>query len=696
MSYLTPALRTRAALLPLLLYMCLQVVTAQTATKLKQEPVKPIPASATTGSWTSAPAVPALMPNLATAVLNGKLYAMGEGRTYVYDPATGWTSASLPTSQEFLGATALNGKIYTVGGVNFSLHNPFFSIRNDVNRYDPLTDSWSPAHVLSIARAHLAAVALNGKIYALGGLAAVGPPFRITPTPTNMVEVYDPTTDTWAAGPAMTMPRDGLAAVVFRGRIYALGGYNAGPYMNPFLIPGPCMNSVEVYDPATNAWVAGTPMLRPRCGFAAVVLNKKIYVFGGDAGPFRNTMEVYDPVTDRWAMLSPMPTPRGGFAASVLDGHIYAVGGGQESSSLTPPPTLIFPPVFKPHDLLISEFRERGPAGATDEFVELYNNTLLDITVAAPDGSGGWSLVSSDDPTTPKLIIPNGTTIPTRGHYLATGSAYSLGASAAGDAALAADIPDNAGLALFATTNPANFNTNNRLDAVGFSAVTDPLYREGIGLGDPVTTDAEHSFVRKLTSGFPQDTDNNLADFVLVATDSNTTLPSAQLGAPGPENSASPIQRNAFIKALLVNPGVASTQAPNRERNMTPVTNGALGTLSIRRRFINTTGAAITRLRFRIVDITTLNSPGGPQADLRALTSSDAMVSGGCCVLVRGLTLETPPNQPNGGGLNSTLSAGVITLGTPLGNNTFIDVQFVLGVQRGGNFRFAVNVEALP
>ncbi|HEY9403400.1 MAG TPA: hypothetical protein VIQ24_12115 [Pyrinomonadaceae bacterium] len=48
------------------------------------------------------------------------------------------------------------------------------------------------------------------------------------------------------------------------------------------------------------------------------------------------------------------------------------------------------------------------------------------------------------------------------------------------------------------------------------------------------------------------------------------------------------------------------------------------GTLSIQRRFKNTTGAPVTRLRFRVVDITTLNSPAAtsPQADMRVITST--------------------------------------------------------------------------
>ena len=49
-----------------------------------------------------------------------------------------------------------------------------------------------------------------------------------------------------------------------------------------------------------------------------------------------------------------------------------------------------------------------------------------------------------------------------------------------------------------------------------------------------------------------------------------------------------------------------------------------------------------------------------------------------------------------GGGLNSTLSAGVITMASPLAPNNSINVHFTLGVMQGGNFRIFVNVEALP
>jgi hypothetical protein len=365
--------------------------------------------------------------------------------------------------------------------------------------------------------------------------------------------------------------------------------------------------------------------------------------------------------------------------------------------------------------LLISEFRLRGAAGSNDEFIELYNNTNTPLTVATNDGSAGWAVASSDNPTTPLIVIPAGTVIPARGHYLIArepaggterpnvgqqGQGYSLSAYASPDQTYVGDIPDNAGVAVFQTADASALTTAQPLDAVGFAAVSDTRFREGAGLL-PVTgiTDAaEHSFVRNLSTGIPIDTQNNADDFVLVAPDpALVTTATAQLGAPGPENDAAPTQHNAPIKSSLIEPQQVSTAPPNRVRDLTPVANGAQGTLSLRRRFTNTTGQTVTRLRFRIVDVTTLNTPnpGGAQADVRLLDSPtfNIMTSRGP-LTVHGTFVETPPAQTNGGGLNA--SAGIVGLPVGLVPGSSIDVQFLLGVQANGRFRFLVNVEALP
>lgn len=66
--------------------------------------------------------------------------------------------------------------------------------------------------------------------------------------------------------------------------------------------------------------------------------------------------------------------------------------------------------------LIISEFRLRGPYGPANEFVEIYNDSDSDVTVQAADGSAGYALAASDGVV--RFIIPNGTVIPARGHFL--------------------------------------------------------------------------------------------------------------------------------------------------------------------------------------------------------------------------------------------------------------------------------------
>jgi len=82
--------------------------------------------------------------------------------------------------------------------------------------------------------------------------------------------------------------------------------------------------------------------------------------------------------------------------------------------------------------------------------------------------------------------------------------------------------------------------------------------------------------------------------------------------------------------------------------------------------------------------------------DAATCLASNGVATTPCTVNVQGLTLEQPPSQPNGGGFNSTLSAGTITLGTPLANGASINVEFLMGIQQTGSFKLFVNAEALP
>ena len=457
--------------------------------------------------------------------------------------------------------------------------------------------------------------------------------------------------------------------------------------------------------------------------------------------------------------------------------------------------------------LVISEFRVRGPNGLNDEFIEIANNSGADHTVAG--GGTGYAVAASNGVA--RCVIPNGTVIPNRGHYLCVNSiGYSLasypagnGTTATGDATYTTDIPDNAGIAIFNTSIAANFNLANRLDAVGSTSEANTLYKEGTGYPALVPFSIDYSFyrdncgkggsittfgtcptggnlkdtsnnaadfvfvdtngtsagagqrlgapgpenlsspiernasfavnlldicvaaqsppnrVRDFTSDPPnnstfgvcptggalKDTNNNAADFVFVDTNGTSAGAGQRLGAPGPENLSSPIERNASFAVDLLDICVAPASPPNRVRDFTsdPPNNSTFGTLDIRRTVVNNTGGNVTRLRFRVIDLTTFPAPSGI-ADMRPRTSTSVVVtvdrppcgSGTSNVTVNGTTLEQPPSQPNGGGFNSSMSAGTVTLATPIANGASIDVRFLLGIQQTGSFKFFVNVEALP
>ncbi|HVH35287.1 MAG TPA: hypothetical protein VM847_14375 [Tahibacter sp.] len=372
--------------------------------------------------------------------------------------------------------------------------------------------------------------------------------------------------------------------------------------------------------------------------------------------------------------------------------------------------------------LKISEFRLRGTSGANDEYIEVLNDSPVPTTVAAGDGSTGFAIAASNGVA--RCVIPNGTVIGAYGHYLCVNSiAYSLaaypsgaGTSATGDATYTTDIPDNAGIAIFRTSLAASFNLANRLDAVGSASEANTLYREGAGYPALTPFSIDYAFHRDAcgkrgnipnlsacpNAGFVRDTNDNAADFVFV--DSNGTSAGAgqRLGVAGPENLSSPLRYGLPLPVGALDACVPPAGSPNLVRVFTsdPANNSTFGTLDLYRTITNNTGAPLTRLRYRVTEISTFPAPS-QTADLRPRTSTPISVtvdrppcaSGTSSVEVAGTTLEQPPSQPNGGGFNSTFS---VPLGGGLLPGASIDVHFLFGVQQPGLFKLALVPEALP
>ncbi len=256
--------------------------------------------------------------------------------------------------------------------------------------------------------------------------------------------------------------------------------------------------------------------------------------------------------------------------------------------------------------LVISEFRVRGPAGANDEFVEIMNNSAASHTVAG--GGTGYALAASNGVA--RCVIPNGTVLPPRGRYLCVNSVASSlaaypagnGTTATGDATYTTDIPDNAGIALFSTSVAANFTLANRMDAVGSTSEANTLYKEGTGYPALVPFSIDHAFVRDQcgkggsittfgacpSGGAVLDSNNNAADFIFVDTNGTSAGAGQRLGAPGPQNFSSPWSARPRCR-----PGRSTPVSPSRVRRTPSATSRR--TLRTTRRSARSISARATR-----------------------------------------------------------------------------------------------------
>ena len=279
------------------------------------------------GCWTSEGQAPVAVLDAGGTSLDGKLYLVG-GKTSaghrstvnVYDAATRtWTTAtSLPgVPVENPAVVAYNGKLYAFGGST----EPFAGAVGNAAVYNPATNAWTSLVPMPTARSGAAALAVGGKIYVVGGMAANG-------ASVTTVEIFDPVAGTWSAGPAMTTRRDNPGAAALNGKLYVFGGRTRnsdGSTTNGTLA------TAEMLDSAAGGWIARASMPTGRRTMVVGTLNGRAQVIGGEVtasgGAFQSAEE-YDPGNDTWRRLRSMPTARHGAVAGTIGNRVHVVGGG--------------------------------------------------------------------------------------------------------------------------------------------------------------------------------------------------------------------------------------------------------------------------------------------------------------------------------------------------------------------------------
>lgn len=100
---------------------------------------------------------------------------------------------------------------------------------------------WETRAALLDANSEMAVAELDGKIYVMGGY----PASRQT---VNTVQIYDPASDSWSYGPPLPRPSNHNVAIAVGGKLYAIGGQFSASGDGSYL------NDVFEFDPATQSW----------------------------------------------------------------------------------------------------------------------------------------------------------------------------------------------------------------------------------------------------------------------------------------------------------------------------------------------------------------------------------------------------------------------------------------------------------
>jgi N-acetylneuraminic acid mutarotase len=225
----------------------------------------------------------------------------------------------MPTNRTEITSEIIDDKIYVLGGADYLKDG----IMNVVEIYDPSSNSWTQSTPLPISLDHTAAVSYKGKLFLVGG-------YLEDKNPTDKLWIYDSSSNTWTEGAPLSSPRGALAAEVINGTIYAIGGTNSTH--DP-------VTTNEAYIIENNSWSFREPLSKPRHHISSAVLDGKIYILGGrllgngiqsEINEGLTNMDdnsMYDPKSDTWTELEPMQMRRSGFTASEANGQIFVFGG---------------------------------------------------------------------------------------------------------------------------------------------------------------------------------------------------------------------------------------------------------------------------------------------------------------------------------------------------------------------------------
>jgi N-acetylneuraminic acid mutarotase len=205
--------------------------------------------------------------------------------------------------------------------------------------YDPYSNTWALVGSLTDARAtHTATLLADGRVLVVGGEGSDN-----NLTPLASAEIFDPATRTWSTAGFMSTNRQNHSATLLSsGKVLVAGGV---PILSSssFIF----LDSSEIYDPVTNTWGGSGTMSQVRAYHTATLLpDGRVVLVGGESQQgsvgWQRTIDIFDPKTQAWTAGTNMTASRVGHTADLLANGKVLVAGGNGSAQ--PGSALLFNP----------------------------------------------------------------------------------------------------------------------------------------------------------------------------------------------------------------------------------------------------------------------------------------------------------------------------------------------------------------
>jgi hypothetical protein len=254
-------------------------------------------------------ALPSPVEETAAASDPSNLYVMGGfnaagaslDSVFVFDGSAWRSGPRLPLAVDHSSAASLNGQVYVAGGHSFG--------RDSAHLFRLDGDHWSELAAMHFARGGHALVAVQGKLFAIGGNSSRGN--------VAAAEVFDPATNAWTVLSSLPAPRNHVSGFVLGTKACVAGGRS------------PNTGRIDCIDAVDGSWsrLPDVPRATSGGGATSFVGGVVVMMGGEDAGEsvMVDMLSFYS--DGAWGALDAMQSPRHGIQLALFQGRAWACGG---------------------------------------------------------------------------------------------------------------------------------------------------------------------------------------------------------------------------------------------------------------------------------------------------------------------------------------------------------------------------------